>query len=845
MDTDNQCTATRACSLCGLPIGRSRLKQSVNGTEARFCCPGCHYVFQILSSDPNGASADLKNTELYQTCLAAGIIPRSAADPNAAQVFSRAWEDEADLAHDLTLKVDGMWCTACSWLIEEVLHRMHGVLQARVCFLSDLVQVRYLPHRVNPQDIESRIAQLGYSASRPGASESSQENKRLLLRLGISAILTVNSMMISFALYFGLFQDLGQNAVAYLSYPLWMLATPVVFYGGYPILKRAAMGICYKHTGMDTLIAVGALAAYLYSTLRLLEGSTHLYFDTASMLVTLVLLGKYIEMHAREKVSAGINELYGLANQKARLWQNGTERWVAARAIVAGDEFLVGSGERVSVDSLVISGRAALDQSVLTGESKPVRKSVGDEILAGALVLEGELRMRAIRVGGDSSLGQMIAMIQQALAAKAPMELLADRITRWLVPAILFLAGVTAVALSFASVPRDVAFLRAVTVLVITCPCALGIAIPLAKVAALAAGRTHGILIRDTCALERARNLTALIFDKTGTVTQGSFSLAGIIANGIEEAEALRRIASVETASSHFIAREIVRKAEELAIPLEKADDFTSFAGLGVAGTLSCGRVIVGNRNFMRLHNFKLAPRLTRRAEDLESDGATVVFFGWNNHVQGLLCLGDQLRVSSPKLFDELQARNILTWIVSGDSQQTTLAVARELGARHAVGQALPPEKAEIVKGLQEKKHMVGMIGDGINDSAALAQADVGFAMGVGANIMQEAAGITITGGNPAKILTILDLSRLTAGVIRQNLFFSFFYNALGIPLAVFGYLNPLLAVCAMFASSLTVIGNTLRITRNAKKNQWGKAPSINPGRGHCAFDGPYSSDSG
>ncbi len=816
------------CSLCGLPIGRSRLKQTVNGEELFFCCPGCHYVFQILFSDPDGAPADFKSTDLYRACVAAGIIPKNEQDLAVRQALQAGeqhptarsiLEDEADLARELTFKVDGMWCTACSWLIEEVIRRMHGVLRAEVHFLSDLVQIKYLPHRVNPEDIQKRISQIGYSAAYLGQSEFSQENKQLLLRLGVSSILTVNIMMISFALYFGFFQDLGENAIRYFSYPLWLLATPVVLYGGYPILKRGVIGLRYKRAGMDTLIAVGTLSAYFYSVLRMFEGSLHLYFDTASMLVTLVLLGKYIEMHARERVSGGITELYALANQKVRLLQNGTERWVAAEAVRPGDSFLVQAGERVSVDSRIVSGRAFLDQSVLTGESKPLRKSTGDEIMAGALVLEGKLQLQAIRIGNESSLGQMISLTQEALAAKAPIELLADRITKWFVPAVLLLAVATALALLFAHVPKDEALLRAVTVLVITCPCALGIAVPLAKVAAIATGRTNGILIRDNTALDKAKDLTALLFDKTGTITEGNFSLREIIAYGIGEREVLRRIASIEAKSDHFLAKEIVQKARQSSVALEEAEHFESFEAMGVKGRIKCGEVSIGNRHFMRCQDLHLARQLARHAESLELKGATVVFFGWNGKVQGFLNLGDRLRESAPQLFQEIRSRKILTWIVSGDSRETTLAIAAELGVDRAVGQALPKQKAEIVKGLQKKGHRVGMIGDGINDSAALAQADVGFATGIGANIMQRASGITIIGGNPAKILTALDLSSLTGRVIRQNLFFAFFYNGLGIPLAILGYLNPLLAVCAMFASSLTVIGNTFRITRVGKDN--------------------------
>jgi len=307
-----------------------------------------------------------------------------------------------------------MWCTACSWLIEEVLRRTHGILDARVFFLSDLARIKYLPHLANPRDIQSRIADLGYRASEASnRSAGSGEMKDLLLRLGISSILAMNIMMISFVLYGGFFEELGEGAVAYLSYPLWALATPSVFYGGYPIFKRAYQGLRHGSCTMDSLISVGALSAYFYSTVQMTRGSLHLYFDTASMLITLVLLGRFIEKRARSKVAAGIDELYRLAGAKARLWLNGRERWVSTESVKAGDELLVSTGERVPVDGRIISGRAGMDESFLTGESRPVRKSVEDEVLAGGLVLDGDLRIRAERMGPESSLGRMISLMER------------------------------------------------------------------------------------------------------------------------------------------------------------------------------------------------------------------------------------------------------------------------------------------------------------------------------------------------------------------------------------------------------------------------------------------------
>jgi heavy metal translocating P-type ATPase len=708
-----------------------------------------------------------------------------------------------------------MWCPACSWLVEEVLRRTNGVLEPQVFFLSDLVHVKYFPHILSPQEIMTRISRLGY---RPSLFQEElaieREKKDLQLRLGVSSILAMNVMMISLALYAGFFRDLSPTVIGYFSYPLWLMTSPVIFYGAFPILRRALTALRYGRTSMDTLISVGALAAYFYSLVQMSRGSLHLYFDTASMLITLVLLGKYIETHAREKASAGITGLYKLANQKVRLSDDGKEIWICAKDAKPGDEFFVLGGERVPLDGRVFSGRGDVDQSIFTGEAMPVRKGPGDDIMGGVLLLGGKLRLTVTRIGPDSTLGQMITLMREALSKKNPVELLADRITRWFVPCIFVIAGAVALSLWMLNSSVDEALLRSLTVLIISCPCALGIAIPLVKVAAMGVGRTKGILVHNPGALEQAKDLDTIVFDKTGTLTQGNFCLREIIAEGLSEQEALGWLASVEVFSHHFLAKEIVRKAREKAVKMEEAAAFEELEGMGVKGFLGGIQVFIGNRRFMNNFGLDLSSSLEKKACIAESRGMTAVFFGWDGQVRGLLVFGDSLKRGVLELVRKLRAREIITWLVSGDAPETTRAVAEEAGLNEFRGQALPQDKAELIKSLQQKGHRVGMVGDGVNDAAALAQADVGIAVGTGMNITREASDFTLLAGEPNRVLAVLDLSALTARTVRQNLFFAFLYNGLAIPLAVAGLLNPLIAVFAMFASSLTVIGNTLKISR-------------------------------
>ncbi len=781
----------------------------------RFCCPGCRQVFLLLSAERGSLPANFKDTDLYRICVESGIIPDGPPVGRTGAVDT-AIDSEADLPPlNIAMRLEGMWCPACAWLIEEVLRRTPGVLKPSVSFLSDTVQMQYLPHLVSPVEITAKIARLGYRASGLSEARSNASGKDdLLARLSVSAILSANVMMVSCALYFGFFRDLSSTVIGYFSYPLLAIATPVVFYGGFPILRKAASGLIYGKTSMDTLISMGVLAAYFYSILQMAKGSIYLYFDTACMLVTLVLAGKYIEMWARQRVSAGIAELYGLANQKVRLQTAGREEWVSSDAVRPGGRFLVHSGERVPVDGRVAHGTALLDESIVTGESRPLHKGLGDDVMAGSLLKDGELVLTATRVGSESSLQQMASLVREALDKKVPVELLADRITAFFVPAVLFIAAIVALFLFVRNAPADEVLLRSLTVLLISCPCALGIATPLVKVAMLGIGRSRGLLIRDPGALERAKDLDVLLFDKTGTITEGNFALQSVITEGFPEEEVLARLAALEERSSHFLAREIVRRARQSGTNIGKAEHVEEIQGRGVKGVVGNDAVIVGNRSFMIEQRMALPATFDDAAATRQRQGMTVLFFGWEGDVKGILVFGDPVKAGIRELVNRLRDRGIAVWLVSGDAKETTAAVAASVDIEEYRGQMLPAEKAHLIVSLMSAGRKVGMVGDGLNDAAALARADVGFAIGAGSDLIREASDIAILAAEPGRVLDVLDLSQLAAKTIRQNLLFAFLYNATAIPLAVSGLLNPLIAVVAMFGSSFTVIGNALRITR-------------------------------
>jgi heavy metal translocating P-type ATPase len=621
-------------------------------------------------------------------------------------------------------------------------------------------------------------------------------------------------MMISFALWASFFEQIGREGAALFSYTLWVIASPVVFYAGWPILRNAFRGIRHLSATMDTLIAAGVLSAYFYSVVATLRGSLHVYFDTASMLVTLVLLGRFIETRTKEKISGTITALFHAASGKARVSKDGREIWTASDKVSMGDLFMVFPGERLPVDGRILSGEAVLDESVITGESRPVTKRPGDEVSAGSLVLNGEAKFQADRAGSESSLTQLITLIQEALSTKNRFELFADRLMRVLVPAVLALSACILIFLLASSAPVGEAVLRALTVLVITCPCALGIATPLARVAAIARARASGILIRNPAALERADRLDVMIFDKTGTLTEGSYILRETVTLDANADEALRRVASAEVKSDHFLAREIVKVARLRAMELDEVLSFEAREGLGIIALTLSGEVIAGSRQLMLHYGLQLSDVFQDQANAFETDGSTIVFFAWDGAVRGFFVFGDRLRDNAPEIVSRLRAQGISVWIVSGDSEQTTRTLALKAGADRFAGQRRPQDKVRIIEDLQAEGKRVAMAGDGINDAAALARSDIGITLGAGANLIRECSDAAVLGDDLLKISELLDLSRFSFKITRQNLFFSFFYNLFGIPLAAAGILNPLIAAFAMFLSSVTVICNSSRISR-------------------------------
>jgi len=616
----------------------------------------------------------------------------------------------------------------------------------------------------------------------------------------------------------------------------FVLATPVVLWAGWPFFERGWQSLRTRNLNMFTLIAMGTGVAYLYSAVATLapglfphafrghDGAVAVYFEAAAVIVVLVLLGQLLELRAREQTSGAIKALLGLAPKTARrIAADGGESEVPLDQVMAGDHLRVRPGEKVPVDGVLLEGRSSLDESLVTGESMPVTKQAGDALIAGTLNQTGAFVMRAEKVGRDTMLARIVQMVAQAQRSRAPIQRLADRVAGWFVPLVIAVAVVAFVAWSlFGPEPRmTFGLVAAVSVLIIACPCALGLATPMSIMVGVGRGAQAGVLIKNAEALERMERVDTLVVDKTGTLTEGKPKVVALVsAPGMAEEELLRLAASVERASEHPLAHAIVTAAEERGIALAPVADFDSPTGKGAEGRVEERRVLVGNAAYLAEHGLDAAP-LAGEAERLRADGATAIFAAIDGTLAGAIAIADPVKETTPEALKVLRADGLRVVMLTGDNRTTARAVARRLGIDEVEAEVLPDEKSAVVERLRAQGRVVAMAGDGVNDAPALAAADVGIAMGSGTDVAIESAGITLLKGDLNGIVRARRLSEATMRNIRQNLFFAFVYNAAGVPVAagilypVLGILlSPIIAAAAMALSSVSVVGNALRLRR-------------------------------
>ena len=669
------------------------------------------------------------------------------------------------------------------------------------------------------------------------AEEDTSELRDMSRRFWVSALLT--APLVTFAMLRHLRPDLVREDL--LRFATWIelgLATPVVLWGGWPFFQRAKASIVHRSLNMFTLIGLGVAVAFLYSLVATIapglfpaafrdaHGHADVYYEAAAAIVTLVLLGQVMELRARSRTGAAIRALLGLAPKTARrVDANGNERDVPLEEVHPGDTLRVRPGEKVPVDGVVVEGSTSVDESMVTGESLPVEKRAGDRLIGATVNATGSVLMRAERVGAQTLLAQIVHMVAQAQRSRAPIQRLADVVSAWFVPAVLAVAVVTAVVWFLRGPePRLVyGIVNAVAVLIIACPCALGLATPMSVMVAAGKAAGAGVLFRNATAIEVLRKVDTLVVDKTGTLTVGKPQLASVIAvDGVDESEMLRLAASVERASEHPLAAAIVAGAEKRGIAIPKAQHFESITGKGVYGAAEGRRVTLGNRAMLDEVQV-VANDLLQFAESLRASGQTVLFVVLDGKPAGLLGIADPIKETTAEAIGALRASGLRVVMLTGDSATTARAVAAKLGIEEVLAETLPEQKTLAIRKLQSEGRVVAMAGDGINDAPALAQAEVGIAMGTGTDVAMESADVTLIQGDLRGIVRARRLSEATMRNIRQNLFFAFIYNALGVPIAagalypIFGVLlSPMIAAAAMSFSSVSVIVNALRL-RNVK----------------------------
>jgi len=665
--------------------------------------------------------------------------------------------------------------------------------------------------------------------------DENPELRDMSRRLGSGATLTIPLVLFAMLRHLPGIDLIPMGLMPWASWIELALSAPVVLWGGWPFFVRAWSSLVFRHLNMFTLIGLGVTVAFVYSLVATLApglfpasfkdhaGNVGVYYEAAAAIVTLVLLGQVMELRARSRTGAAIRALLGLAPKTARrVAEGGTEEDVPLEQVHAGDRLRIRPGEKVPVDGVVLEGTTSIDESMVTGEPLPVEKQPGDRLIGATVNATGSVVMRAERVGADTLLSRIVTMVAQAQRSRAPIQKLADRVAAWFVPAVIAVAVLTfAVWVLAGPQPRLVyAIVNAVAVLIIACPCALGLATPMSIMVAAGKGASAGVLFRNAEAIEVLRDVDTLVVDKTGTLTLGKPALASVIATGFEENELLRLAAGVERASEHPLAAAIIQGAEARGVTVRAASEFASITGKGVRGVVDGKRVALGNTALLSELGVE-ARDLVERAEALRTEGQTVMFVIIDGKPAGLVGVADPVKESAAEAIRALHEEGLRIVMLTGDSATTAKAVARRLGIDEVIAEVLPDQKADAVKRLQHEGRVVAMAGDGINDAPALAQAEVGIAMGTGTDVAMESAGVTLVKGDLRGIVRARRLSRATMANIRQNLFFAFIYNAVGIPVAAgllypfFGLLlSPMLAAAAMSFSSVSVIANALRLRR-------------------------------
>jgi len=713
------------------------------------------------------------------------------------------------------LAIRGMVCASCVSRVERALRRVPGVESVDVNLATERAAITFDPSRVSVEQMREAVEMAGYEAEEVSQDSEvtrslQQETTRIALqkRLYIAIVLSVPILAVSMLWMHG--------RPPWVDFVLLLLTTPVQFWCGWPFYVGAWRRLRNGSSDMNVLIAMGTSVAYFHSLLATLWLGGYVYYETAATIITLVLLGRYLEYRARGRASEAIQRLLQLAPTTARVRRNGKEVEIPTAEIVVGDLVVVRPGDRIATDGEVVEGYSAVDESLLTGESVPVEKHPGDQVIGGTVNRTGAFIFRAMRVGCDTTLAKIVQWVERAQASKAPVQRLADRVAAVFVPVVLVIAfGTFLIWYLVIGVPWVEAIMPSMAVLVIACPCAMGLATPMAIMVGTGRGAELGILIKEGAALERAGVLRTVLLDKTGTLTLGELHVTDIVAfGGAEEESVLAFAAATETASEHPIGEAIVRAAHQRLLRLPLAEQFQAVPGLGVRAVVAGERVVVGKAGLLHKEGIVLDREAEGVLKQLEAEGKSAFLVAVEGKVIGVIATADLVGPHSREAVEMLKAMGLEPVMVTGDNRKTAVAIARLVGIETVEAEVMPEEKVALVRRYQQQGRVVAMVGDGINDAPALAQADLGIALGSGTDIAAEAADITLLRTDLRGVPQAIALARATLSTIRQNLAWAFLYNIVGIPLAAFGKLHPMFAAGAMAFSSVLVVTNSLRLRK-------------------------------
>ena len=727
-------------------------------------------------------------------------------------------------------QITGMTCSACAGRIERTLNKLNGVDKANVNFAAEKLYVSFDDKNINESEIVSAIKKAGYNIAGKNAKSEMPAHKKLLIRFIISMIFTVPLLIISMGHMVGMplpkIIDPMENP---LNFAIIQLALTIpVMATGYMFYLKGIKNLFRLSPNMDSLIAVGTLSSVVYGIFaitKIKNGHEHmameLYFESAAVILTLITLGKYLESLSKGKSSQAIKELMELSPKIATVRRGKKELQVKSELVQIGDTVIVKPGEKFPVDGTVTLGTTSVDESMLTGESMPVTKNVGDKVIGTTVNKNGYIEYTAEKIGEDTAISQIIKLVEEAQGKKAPIARLADVISAYFVPAVILLAIIAAVGWKIAGESNDFCITIFISVLVIACPCALGLATPTAIMIATGQGAKNGILIKGGEVLENAHKINTVVFDKTGTITEGIPVVTDIKTNGINENDLLLYAAAAEKLSEHPLGDSIVKEANSINITIPEAENFESISGMGIKAVVNGKQIIIGNEKI--INEYKIKDDFISQITTFANQGKTAVICAVDGKAAGIIAISDQIKETSRSAVSKLENKGINTVMLTGDNKQTALTIAGYAGIKNVIYEVLPEDKAAEIKKIQESGKITAMVGDGINDAPALAQSDVGIAIGSGTDIAIESADIVLMNGSLEGVNTAIKLSHATIRNIKQNLFWAFGYNVLGIPIAmgllhIFGgpLLNPMIAAAAMSLSSVSVLSNALRL-RNFK----------------------------